>query len=98
VRDVEKPRRPGAQPFGSQLRHALAILLGGGLAIGAALAHHIDAQGGMRHLGRHVDIVGTAAIASRKSGKLCQFHGRPSLSTTSGMSSTPSIRFISMSC
>ena len=33
-------------------------------------------------------------MASRKSGKLCQFHGRPSLSTTSGMSSTPSIRFI----
>ena len=51
--------RPGAQAFGSQLRHALAVLLGGGLAVGAALAHHIDPQGGMRHLGGHVDIVGT---------------------------------------
>ena len=34
---------------------------------------------------RDVDVVGTAAaIASRKFGKLSQFHGRPSLSTTLG--------------
>ena len=49
--------RPGAQPFGGELRHALAVLRGGGFAVGAALAHHVDAQGGMRHLGGNVDIV-----------------------------------------
>ena len=32
-----------------------------------------------------------------KSGKVSQFQGRPSVSTTSGMSSTPSINFTSMS-
>ena len=52
--------RPGAQAFGGEFGHAPAILRGGGLAVGAALAHHIDAQGGMRHLGGDVDIVGTS--------------------------------------
>ena len=51
--------RPGAQAFAGELGHAPAVLLGGGLAVGAALAHHIDAQGGMRHLGGDIDIVGT---------------------------------------
>ena len=49
--------RAGAQAFGRELGHAPAILLGRRLAVGAALAHHIDAQRGVRHLGGDVDVV-----------------------------------------
>ena len=49
--------RAGAQAFGGELGHALAILLGGRLAVGAALAHHIDPQRGVRHLGGDVGVV-----------------------------------------
>ena len=51
--------RAGAQAFDGELGHAPAIRLGGRLAIGAALAHHIDAQRGVRHLGRDIDVVAT---------------------------------------
>lgn len=40
---------------------------------------------------------GLRSTASRKSGKLSQFHGRPSAMTTSGMSSTPSISLTRLS-
>ena len=62
---VERARRreaerAGAQAFGGERGHAPAILVGGRLAVGAALAHHIDAQRRVRHLGRDVGVVATA--------------------------------------
>ena len=50
--------RPGAQAFNGELGHAPAVLFGGRLSVGAPLAHHIDAERGMRHLGGDVGIVG----------------------------------------
>ena len=50
---------PGPQPFRGEFGHAPSVLLGGGLAVGAALAHHIDPQGSVRHLSRDIGIVGT---------------------------------------
>jgi hypothetical protein len=49
--------RAGTQALDGELGHAPTIGLGRRLAIGAALAHHIDAQRRVRHLGRHVDVV-----------------------------------------
>ena len=49
--------RAGAQALDGELGHAPTIGLGRRLAIGAALAHHIDAQRRVRHLGRDIDVV-----------------------------------------
>ena len=49
--------RAGADALGGQAGHLVAVGLGGGFTVGAALAHHIDANGGVRHLGGDVEIV-----------------------------------------
>ena len=70
----------------------------GGLAVRAALAHHDRRAAPRAAAARRRRCRSGARPAHRGSrGKLCQFHGRPSCSTTSGMSSTPSISSISMS-
>ena len=63
--------RAGAQAFGGELGHAPAIVLGRRLAVGAALAHHIDAQRRVRHLGRDVDVVGARRRWHRDSRGSC---------------------------
>ena len=59
---VEGARRGETQsarldPFRREPRHLGAVLLGGGLAIGTALAHDEHAQRGVRHLRRDVHVV-----------------------------------------
>ncbi len=71
-----EPKRPGAHPFDGELGHAPPILLGGGLAVGAALAHHVNAQGGMRHLGGDVGIVGTRGDGIEEIGEAVPVPGQ----------------------
>ncbi len=62
VRLVLTPHAPGPQRLLGELRH-LGDLVGVGLALVGALAHHVGAQGGVRHLGGDVD--GTRRLVER---------------------------------
>ena len=99
---VERARRGEAQRAGADaFRREPAIAgdpLGGRLAIGAALAHDEHPQGGMRHLGRDVDVVPARCerIEEVRENSANSTAGLR-VSTTSGMSSTPSISLTSRS-
>ena len=58
VREVEKPSAPARTAVSGQHRHGAVILRGGGIAARAALAHHVDAQCGVRQLCADVHIEG----------------------------------------
>lgn len=91
-------KRAGVQALDGELGHAPTVGLGRRLAIGAAFAHHVDAQRGVRHLGRDIDVVASLGDGIEIVGEaVARFHGRPAVVTTSGISSTSSIRLISMS-
>jgi hypothetical protein len=64
-----KPECAGADALLGQFGHALAIRLGRRFAVGAALAHDIDAQRGMRHLGGDVRVVAARIERVEEIGK-----------------------------
>ena len=98
VREVLKPMAPASTAWRARAGHRLDVLGRGHLALGAALAHDVEAQrrrGARGWRGRRRS--DAPSSASRNSGNDCQFHGRPSWRAAPGMSSTPSISWISRS-
>ena len=101
---VERARRREAERAGRdaprrRARPISAISSGvARLAVGAALAHHVQPQRAVRHLGGDVDVVRAARRARRGTRRSsASFHESPSCSAAPGMSSTPSISSISRS-
>ena len=76
VREVAEPQRAGPQTFSDKLGHAVAVILGRRLAVGAALAHDIDAHRRVRHLRRHVDVVAAGAERVEKFGECLPVPGQ----------------------
>jgi hypothetical protein len=71
---VERARGREAEGAGPhalrrELGHAPAVVFGRRLAVGAALAHHIDAQRRVRHLGRHIGVVAARRQGIEKVGE-----------------------------
>ena len=88
--------RAGLERLDHEPSH-LADLVGGGHlgVVGAAVAHHVEAQRGVRHLGADVHDPRRARRARRGTrGSDSHRKSMPSASTVPGMSSTPSIRLI----
>ena len=59
-RDDAKPSAPTSNGLGGELAHQGQVLGGGGLAVDAALAHHVHAQRRVRQEGGDVDVALTA--------------------------------------
>ena len=98
VRDVVKPSAPAATASAASAPIASISSARGRLAVGAALAHHVQAQRAVGHLGGEVDVVRAARRARRGTrGSSATSHARPSCSAAPGMSSTPSISSMSRS-
>ncbi len=55
-RDDAKPSAPASMASLASCPHLGQVLGGGRLAVGAALAHHVDPQRRVRQVGRHVDV------------------------------------------
>ena len=60
VREVVKPSAPARMPSAAMAAHLGDLLGGGRLAVGAALAHHVEPHRAVAHLGGEVDVVATA--------------------------------------
>ena len=54
-----EPQRPGGDALGGQLGHQRDVVVGGGLARCPPVAHHVQAQRAVGHLGGEVDVVRT---------------------------------------
>ena len=100
---VDRPRRREPQrtrldALRRNARHGRGISIGRRLSLHATLAHHEYPHRRMRNLRRDIE-VDTAGLPAHRGnpGNDCQFHGSPSVSTGSGISSTPSISRTSMS-
>ena len=93
--DAERARRA---PLGREARHLGAVGRRGGLAASRrARPSHGRAAARAAPGSRCPCRSGARQESPESRGKLCQVQGRPSVSTTSGRSSTPSISFTSMS-
>ena len=69
VREVLKPMAPGLDGLAGQLRHRLDVVGRGHLALRAALAHHVEPQGAVGHVGGEVDVVGAAVEGVEELGE-----------------------------
>ena len=56
VRDVVNPSAPASIALARERGHRLDVVGGRGLALRAALAHHVQPQRAVRHLHRDVDV------------------------------------------
>jgi hypothetical protein len=90
--------RSGLDRLADDARHLLEIAVGRRFAVDAALAHHVDAHGGVRHVAADVHVVAARRKKVEILGYDSHVQGKPSASTGCGMSSTPSISRISISC
>ncbi len=89
--------RAGLDAARTTSRHRGDVLGGGGLVARAPLAHDVGAHRAVRHLRGDVERARHRVEASRYSGKVSQPQVMPSASAVPGMSSTPSISWISQS-
>ena len=97
VREVVKPSAPASIASAASSRHRRDVVGGRRLAVGAALAHHVQAQRAVRDLGGDVDVERARVERVQELGERLPVHVRPSSSTAPGMSSTPSISSMSRS-
>ena len=69
VRDVLKPMAPASTASPRQGGHRLDVLGRGHLALRAPLAHHVEAQRAVGHVGGEVDVVGAAVEGVEELGE-----------------------------